>query len=92
MGQPRFKVEPRDVPPIAVARFLGLTEARFLACLPDLLARGFPGADPTTGNFDLKAVNAWQDRRSGLKHGTPETVARDASTVVADRIKAMRRG
>jgi hypothetical protein len=82
---PRFKIEPRDVPPTVAAKVLGLTEARFLACLPDLLARGFPAADDTTGNFDLKAVNAWQDRRSGLGVAAAQA-AKDAQAVVAERL------
>jgi hypothetical protein len=33
-------------------------QVRFNACLPDLLSRGLPGPDSTTGNHDLKAVEA----------------------------------
>lgn len=87
MSGPRFKVEPRDVPPAAAARVLGLTEATFMARLPELLARGFPGPDPTTGCFDLKAVAAWQDRRSGFKGHLPELTAVDATTVVKSRLR-----
>ena len=91
MAGPRFRIDPRDVPPSSAARVLGLTEAAFRECLPNLLARGFPGPDETTGNFDLKAVSAWQDRRSGF--GAPAEVgARDASAVVAGRLAAMRHG
>lgn len=91
MGALRFRVVPRDVSAAAVARVLGLTEARFTACLPDLIARKFPPPDPTTGNFDLKAVSDWQDSRSGIR-GAAEAVAKDAATVVAGRIEAIRRG
>lgn len=91
MTGPRFKVEPRDVPAAAAARALGLTETRFVSCLPDLLARGFPGPDPTTGHFDLKAVEAWQDRRSGFKGHVPEVGALDGQTVVKHRLKAWKR-
>jgi DNA-binding IclR family transcriptional regulator len=87
---PRFRIEPRDVPAVAAARRLGLTEAQFRECLPDLLARGFPAADPTTGNYDLKAAELWLDRRSGLGAIT-EVVARDASSVVMARIQALGR-
>jgi hypothetical protein len=92
MTTPRFKVVPRDVPAFAVARLLGISEARFIECVTDLLARGFPSADATTGNYDLKAVEAWQDRRSGLAGAVATKMAKDASTVVADRLKAMRNG
>jgi hypothetical protein len=88
---PRFKVEPRDVPPAVAARLLGLTEERFLSCLPDLMARGFPAPDDTTGNYDLKAVNAWQDRRSGFGVAAAQA-AKDAQTVVASRLGGLGRG
>jgi hypothetical protein len=51
----RFRIEPRDVPLEVAARRLGKTRAELEAMLPDLLARGFPQADPITGNFDLAA-------------------------------------
>lgn len=81
----RFKVDPRDVPAEAAARRLGIALADFAERLPDLLARGFPAADPTTGNFDLKAIEAWMDRRSGLGViAAPR--ARDANEIVPDRL------
>lgn len=88
----RFKIAPRDVPAAAVSRLLGISEARFANCLADLLARGFPGPDATTGNFDLKAVEAWQDRRSGLSGAIVAGMAKDAGSVVAERLAAMRNG
>jgi hypothetical protein len=51
----RFRIEPRDVPLEVAARRLGKTRAELEAALPDLFARGFPQADPITGNFDLAA-------------------------------------
>ena len=92
MTTPRFRIVPRDVPASAVARLLGLSEARFIDCEADLLARGFPGPDATTGNYDLRAVEAWQDRRSGLAAALATNMAKDASAVVADRLAAMRNG
>lgn len=87
----RCNVEPRDVPLAAAARRLGIDQAEFATRLPELIARGFPAADSTTGNFDLKAIDFWMDRRSGLSAGaTP--FARDATSVVAARIKRMRHG
>jgi len=59
----RFPVEPRDVPAQKAARRLHLTEDQFELKLPDLLARGFPPADPTTGMFDLDAIDAWRAAR-----------------------------
>jgi hypothetical protein len=79
----RFPVEPRDVPPAKAARRLHLTPAEFVAKLPELQRRGFPAADPTTGMFDLKAIDSWMDRRSGL---TTAAGARDAREVARERI------
>ena len=62
----RFRIDPRDVPADKAARVLGPTIAAFSAALPRLQNRGFPAADPDTGNYDLKAIEAWIDRRSGL--------------------------
>lgn len=87
-GSMRFSVQPRDVPAHAAARRLGLTLAAFGERLPSLIARGFPEADPTTGNFDLKAVDAWMDRRSGLA-GAPELRATSDPGVIAARIARM---
>ena len=88
-GAPRARVDVRDVPAALAARRLGLSEPRFEEATPELYARGFPRPDPTTGLFDLVAVDAWMDRRSGLTAAPP---ARDASAVVASRLEAMRRG
>ncbi|MGI4765368.1 MAG: hypothetical protein ACRYGP_09945, partial [Janthinobacterium lividum] len=62
----RFRIDPRDVPPVKAARVLGLTLPAFESTLPRLRERGFPVPDPDTGNFDLKAIENWMDRRSGL--------------------------
>lgn len=59
----RFKVPIRDVPPAVAARALGLTLEAFREKLPALAARGFPAPDPSTGNFDLRAIEKWQDAR-----------------------------
>jgi hypothetical protein len=89
----RFRIEPRDVPPEVAARRLGKTCAEFNAALPDLLARGFPQADPTTGNFDLAAIDRWCDvRHPHLFGGAAAMEARDAATVAKERIAAMRGG
>ena len=91
MGGIRFKVDPRDVPAVVAARRLGLSLDVFNGRLPDLLARGFPPPDPTTGNFDLKAIDAWMDQRSGLGM-IPQPVARDATAVGMSRIAEMGHG
>ncbi len=87
----RFRIEPRDVPLEVAARRLGKTRAKFEAALPDLLARGFPQADPTTGNFDLAAIDQWCDARyPHLFGGGAAMQARDARDVVRDRLARLR--
>src|SRR4051812_23347528 len=58
------RVIPRDIPRDAAARRMGLTGAEFQAALPSLIARGFPDADPTTGLYDLEAIDAWARARN----------------------------
>jgi hypothetical protein len=87
----RFRIAPRDVPPDAAARRLGITLAQFTSILPNLIARGFPKADPDTANFDLAAIERWCDlRHSHLLNGGAAMTARDAREVVGDRLAAMR--
>lgn len=93
----RYKLAPGsgDCPPIAAARALWLTEEIFKDKLPELIARGFPQPDQTTGNFDMDAINAW--RRSRYPHLfsdrlTLAPTARNASEVVAGRLARIRGG
>jgi hypothetical protein len=89
----RFRIESRDVPPEVAARRLGKTFAEFNAALPDLLKRGFPQADPTTGNFDLAAIDRWCDaRHPHLFGGAAAMQARDAKDVVQDRLAKLKAG
>jgi hypothetical protein len=89
----RFRVEPRDVPAEMAARRLGMCLDVFKAKLPNLIARGFPPPDTDTGNFDLHAIDRWCDsRNSHLFGGGALLQARDASSVAASRIAAMRGG
>ena len=89
----RFKVQPRDVPPEIAARRLSKTLAEFEKALPNLLARGFPQADPNTGNYDLVAIDRWCDARHVHLFGASSVMqARDAGAVAKDRIATMRRG
>jgi hypothetical protein len=83
----RFRVDPRDVPAEKAGRRLHLTEADFLAKLPELLARGFPPPDPTTGMFDLAAIDEWMSRRHNLSAAglTAEPKPRNAAEVYAER-------
>ena len=92
----RFKLPPGgDCPPEAAARRLWMSLEAFKEALPQLIVRGFPAADPTTGNFDLEAIDTW--RRSRYPHLNPERLtpaptARDAKDVVHDRLARIRGG
>jgi len=89
----RFHVQPGDVPADCAAKRLGMTLEAFTTALPNLIARGFPKPDPDTHNFDLDAIDAWRRaRHPHLFRGLDkvEFLARDASDVVNDRLKAMR--
>ncbi len=65
-SQVRFRVDPRGVPPVKAARRLGLPLGAFEAKTAELYARGFPRPDPTTGNYDLAAIDAWMDRQQAI--------------------------
>jgi hypothetical protein len=65
-AQIRYRIDPRDIPAAKAARRLHLTLDEFRAKLPSLIARGFPGADPTTGMFFLPAIDKWMETRTGL--------------------------
>jgi hypothetical protein len=84
-----MRVDPRDVPKDKTARRLGLSIADFEAVEDRLYERGFPQPDPDTRLFDLKAVENWMDRRSGL---TASFAARDAAIVARSRLEALGNG
>jgi hypothetical protein len=96
----RFKLPPRDVPPVTAARHMGMTLEAFRAALPLLLGRGFPPPDETTGNFDVVAIDTWCNTRNPQlfpprENGgrlTPLAAARDAKDVVSERIARLRGG
>jgi hypothetical protein len=66
----RYRVDPLDIPTEKAARRLHLTVGQFREKLPELLQRGFPPADPTTGMFFLPAIDKWMASRTGLTTGT----------------------
>lgn len=91
----RYRVDPGDVSPEKAARRMGLSLEDFAAHLPKLLSRGFPHPDPTTGLFDLEAIDAWRRRRNPHLFApslTAPNQARDADDVVMARLEAARRG
>jgi hypothetical protein len=59
----KFRVDPGDVPPEKAARRLHLSEAEFEIKLPELISRGFPEPDPTTGMFCMEAIDEWRRAR-----------------------------
>lgn len=79
----RFPVQPRLLPPQKVARWMHLTLEEFQKLLPDLRKEGFPAACRVTGHYDFMAIEAWQNKRSGLSGGaTPE----DHKAIMRQRI------
>ena len=89
----RFRIDPRDVPASKAARRLGLTASEFNRVRDDLFVRGFPRPDQTTGNYDLKAIEAWQDARSGLASSlTAEPKPRDPAHNFAERVARLTNG
>jgi hypothetical protein len=62
-----------DITPAEAAKVMALTLDQFDAHLPALLDRGFPPADPTTGNYALDAITVWRQARfKRLFPTTPE--------------------
>jgi len=64
--------------------------------LPALMDRGFPGADPTTGMFDLEAIDLWRHARHphlfALPPLTPTPRLREPREVIDERIKKLAGG
>jgi hypothetical protein len=90
MSSIRHPVTPRDVPPEKAARRLHLTMAQFELVRDELQERGFPKPDPTTGMYDLVAVDRWMDARSELRSGLTTTPAtRNAQEVFNDRARRL---
>jgi len=91
----RFRVDPRDVPAEKAARRLHLTSAEFRAKLPQLLARDFLRPDPTTGMFDLTAIDEWMTARhkdTATVSLTGERLLRNADEVSSDRARRLLNG
>jgi hypothetical protein len=96
----RHRVDPGDVPPEKAARRMCLTLERFNELLPQLLARGFPPADPTTGMFDLEAIDLWRKLRNrplldlaGLTSAAPvaQPLTQTRPGAMGDRFAAKKR-
>jgi hypothetical protein len=88
MPSMRFRVKPRDVPLDVAARIMGMSAEAFRAALPGLIARKFPAADPTTGNFDRKAIKQWQNSRHPHLFAVEKPPsALDASVGLKDRLR-----
>lgn len=88
----RFKLPPGgDVPEDVAARRVALTVHEFREKLPALVGRGFPTPDPTTGKFDLDAIDVWRKARYPRLFPSDRLllgpVARDAKDVVSDRLR-----
>jgi hypothetical protein len=89
----RFKLPPGgDVPPAVAARRLGISLTDFEAKLAELQQRGFPSADPTTGNYDFDAIEEWRKVRHPQLFLTNPQTARNARGVVKERLRRMHGG
>lgn len=90
----RFRVDPADVPAEKAARRMGLSLEQFEARKLELLDRGFPPPDPTTGMYDLEAIDRWRHLRHArlFPELTAAPRARDAGTVLRDRLESIGNG
>lgn len=87
----RFRVDPGDVPAEKAARRLHLTLSQFNEMLPELLARGFPPADVTTGMFDLEEIDRWRARRHAPAQSPPSLPKEPKPDLVERLLVAQRR-
>lgn len=83
-----------DVPADVAARRLGLSRQQFMKVLPDLVNRGFPRADPTTGNYDLEAIDAWRRSRNPQLFQLTASLSplHPTNAVIKERLARMRGG
>jgi hypothetical protein len=92
----RFRVDPRDVPAEKAARRLHLTLPEFERCRVALYERGFPAPDPTTGMYDLHAIDRWMDARHEQVVAnaslTAAAVPRNADDVFGERRRERKGG
>lgn len=75
----RFPVQPRLLPEAKAARWLHLTVPQFRQAMPALRRQGFPLPCSITGHYDLIAMQAWQDRRSGINNASPSAAEEKAA-------------
>ncbi|MEM8636136.1 MAG: hypothetical protein AAGF33_14275 [Pseudomonadota bacterium] len=90
MPRPLAIPEIGDVSAKHVAQRMGVSVDEFGEMLPDLLKRGFPDPDPTTGNWGIEAVDKWRQLRDAdllpaihSEDLTPQAMPRDATAVHA---------
>ena len=82
-----LSLEPGDISARLAAERMGLSEAAFREALSELLKRGFPQPDPTTGNFDFQAIEQWRRQRHVNTQSHPYE-ALDARGFVSGQIAA----
>ena len=87
----RKRVGVGDVTEVEIAAHMGLTALDFRDALPSLLARGFPAPDPTTGRFDLQAVDLWRAARYPHLYRQDLTGAPGDTIGFADRLARFRK-
>ena len=69
------RISPRIVTYAHVAKRLGICVETFKKRYPELICAGFPPYDTMLKGFDIKAVEAWIDKRSLL--APSETIEAD---------------
>jgi len=79
---------PRVLSERETAYYLGRSESSFHTLKVALERQGFPLIDPLTGGRDLRAIDAWLDRRSGLD----EMRTSDVSDLIRKRLAGMKNG
>ena len=73
------------------AYYIGRSEFSFHSRRAALESQGFPRIDPLTGGRDLRAIDAWLDRRSGLREPRDAQIS-DVSNLIRRRLTGIKNG
>jgi hypothetical protein len=94
MSRPARIPDRGDVAAGVVAQRLGLSPPDLERLRPDLEARGFPKADPTTGRYCIEAVDRWRLKRHAalFPELTTTSAAVHAGAVFEERLRLLREG
>jgi hypothetical protein len=94
MSRPARTPDRGDVAPSVIAARLGLSLSEFEARRLELVRRGFPEPDETTGRYCIEAVDRWRLRRHAclFPELTYAPAALHAGSVFDDRLRRMGEG